>query len=162
MRAWNLRAKEVAYLLNPAFCGRILYNTIKVYNEESNRPLPLPLIYLILPLILHKQTRLQINSRTQLLVWLQRNPEMLIGFSERAKSMISITNEAIELLLQSSMVKLTNNAELAISQTLRPLSKTKYSNTEVKESINKGEHVAKWFVQAGKTETIFVSLGVRP
>lgn len=162
MKAWKDRAKEVAYLLNPAFCGRILYNTIKVYNEVSKRPLPFPLIYLVFPLILHKKTRLIISSRTQLLVWLQRNPEIFIGFSERSKNMVPITNEAIEFLLQSGMIKLTNNAELVISQTLRPISKTKYTNTEVKECITKGEHVAKWFAATGKVETIFISLGVRP
>lgn len=162
MRDWNHRAKEVAYLLNPAFCGRILYNTIKVYNDESKRPFPFPLIYIILPLILHKKTRQLISSRTQFLIWLQRYPELFIGFAERAKDMVQITNEAIELLLQSDVVNLTNAAELEVSQTVRPLSKTKYTNDEIIECITKGEHIAKWFVAAGKVETIFVSLGVRP
>ncbi|MFR2879811.1 MAG: three component ABC system middle component [Lachnospiraceae bacterium] len=38
---------EVAYLLNPTFCGRILYSTIKTYNEILNRAFPFPLIYLV-------------------------------------------------------------------------------------------------------------------
>jgi hypothetical protein len=162
MRDWNHRAKEIAYLLNPAFCGRILYNTIKVYIDESKRPFPFPLIYLILPLILHKRTRQLISSRTQLLIWLQRHPELIIGFAARAKDMVQITNEAIELLLQSGMINLTNAAELEVSHTVRPLSNTQYTNDEIKECISKGEHVAKWFVATGKIETIFVSLGVRP
>lgn len=162
MKDWNHRAKEVAYLLNPAFCGRILYNTIKVYSEEAKRPISFPLIYLVLPLILHKQTRQAISSRTQLLIWLQRYPELLIGFAGRARNMVQITNEAIEFLLQSKMINLTNAAELEVSPIVRSLSKTKYANDEIKECISKSEHVAKWFVSAGKVETIFVSLGVRP
>lgn len=162
MREWNHRAKEVAYLLNPAFCGRLLYNTIKVYNEESKRPFPFPLIYLVLPLILHRKTREVISSRTQLILWQQRYPELLIGFADRTKDMVQITNEAIEFLLQSGIITLTNFGELEISQVIRPLSKAKYTNDEIKDCINKSGHVAKWFVAAGKVETIYVSLGVRP
>ena len=60
MNKWDMRTHEVAYLLNPAFCGRILYSTIKTYNEILNRAFPFPLIYLVLPLVLHKQTRINI------------------------------------------------------------------------------------------------------
>ena len=37
MNKWDMRTHEVAYLLNPAFCGRILYSTIKTYNEILNK-----------------------------------------------------------------------------------------------------------------------------
>ena len=162
LRNWGLRAKEVAYLLNPAFCGRLLYSCIKTYNEITKRAFPFPLIYLILPLILHKKTRQCIASRTQLIIWHQRYPELLIGFAERTKDMVQITNEAMEFLLQSGVVLLTNAAELEISQTSRPLSKTKYVNDEIRDCLNKSEHVAKWFAAAGKVETVYVGLGVRP
>lgn len=162
MKDWTNRAKEVAYLLNPAFCGRLLYNAIKTYNEVTKKTFPLPLLYLVLPLILHKKTRVSISSRTQMIIWQQRNPELLIGFAERTKDMVQITNEAIELLLQSGIVTLTNGAELEFSKTIRPFSKTKYVNDEIKDCINKSEHVAKWFAATGKTETIYVILGVRP
>ena len=162
MKDWNHRAKEVAYLLNPAFCGRLLYNTIKTYNEVTKKTFPFPLLYLVLPLILHKKTRECISSKTQMIIWQQRYPELLIGFAERTKDMVQITNEGIELLLQSSIITLTNAAELEFSQTIRPPSKTKYTNDEIKDCINKSEHVAKWFAATGKTETIYVILGVRP
>lgn len=162
MRSWDNRSREVAYLLNPAFCGRILYSTIKTYNEVSKRAFPFPLIYLVLPLILHKNTREHISSKTQMLMWIQRYPELQVGYAERTKDLATISNEAIEFLLQSGLIQLTNNAELEISKTIRPLSKTKFTNDEVKECIVKGEHVAKWFAGAGKVETIYISLGVRP
>ncbi|HCL4447777.1 TPA: hypothetical protein N2D04_003838 [Clostridium botulinum] len=162
MRDWNSRSKEVAYLLNPAFCGRILYNTIKTYSNITHRAFPFPLIYLILPLVLHKRTRNLINSRTQMLIWLQRYPETLIDFPKRARELVLITNEAIELLLHAGLLQLTNNGELEIVKTVKSLSKTKYTNDEIKDCIKKSEHIAKWFAAAGKVETIFISLGVRP
>ena len=162
MKKWNERAQEVAFLLNPAFCGRILYSAIKNYSENAQRALPFPLIYLILPLILHKSTRDSINSRTQLLIWAQRNPELLIDFPQRARDLIPITNESLEFLLQTGYVQLTPNGELDILITQKALSKTKFVDDEIKECLKKSEHVAKWFAVTGKVETIYIGLGVRP
>jgi predicted DNA-binding ArsR family transcriptional regulator len=95
-------------------------------------------------------------------IWIQRNPEMLIGFADRAQSMVPITNEAVEFLMQSGIVTLTNNAELELAQLFKALSTTKYTNDEIKECISKSSSVAKWFAKAGTVETIYVSWGVRP
>ena len=162
MREWKMRSKEVAYLLNPAFCGRILYGTVKKYNEISNRSFPFPLIYLVLPLVLHKNTRTVINSRTAMLVWTQKYPELLIGFAERASDLVEITNEAIELLLQSELIQLTNEAGVQVNKAIKAMSKTRFVDDEIKECINKSEHVGKWFAMVGSMETIYISLGVRP
>lgn len=162
MKKWSERAQEVAYLLNPAFCGRILYTIIQTYSETTKRPMPFPLVYLTLPLALHKPTRECINSRTQLLVWIQRNPELLIDFSKRTRDLVPITNESLELLLQSKCIELTVNGELDVAKTIKSLSKTKFTDAEIKECLNKSQHIAKWFAAAGKVETIYISLGVRP
>lgn len=162
MKKWDSRATEIAYLLNPAFCGRIIYHAIKTYSTESKRPMPFPLVYLILPMVLHRKTRERIKSITQMHLWIQANPDVLIGFASRTKNMVKITNEAVEFLMQSGLVTLSINAELDISQLFKPLSTTKYVNAEIGECINKSSNVAKWFVKAGKVETIYASWGVRP
>ncbi len=162
MNSWNERTREVAYLLNPAFCGRMLYSVINTYNAKANRAFPFPLVYLVLPLVLHKETRANINSRTQLHLWVQQHPQLLIGFPQRATELIPITNEAIELLLQTEKVVLTPNAELGVPPTSHSLSKTKYADAEIKECLLKCEHIARWFATAGKVENIYIALGVRP
>ena len=162
MKNWENRATEIAYLLNPAFCGRILYHAIKSYQEESKRPMSFPLVYLILPLVLHRKTRERIKSVTQMQIWIQRNPEMLIGFADRAKNLVSITNEAVEFLMQSEIITLTNNAELELAQLVKSINSSKYTNDEIKDCINKSSSVAKWFAKSGTVETIYVSWGVKP
>lgn len=162
MREWKMRSKEVAYLLNPAFCSRILYGAVKKYNEISNRAFPFPLIYLVLPLVLHKSTRELINGKTAMLVWVQKHPELFIGFAQRTSDLVEITNEAVELLLQSELIQLTNEAGLQVNRTIKAMSKTKFVDDEIKECISKSEHVGKWFAIVGSTETIYISLGVRP
>jgi len=162
LKSWENRAIEIAYLLNPAFCGRVIYHAIKTYSEQTSRPLPFSLVYLILPLVLHRKTRERINSVTQMQIWIQRNPDALIGFAERTKNLVKITNEAVEFLMQSKIVTLTNNAELELIRLLPSSSTSKFVNTEIKECINKSSHVARWFAKGGTVETIYSSWGVRP
>lgn len=162
MKKWESRATEIAYLLNPAFCGRIIYHVVKTYSEQTTRPMPFPLVYLILPLVLHRKTRERIKSVTQMQVWIQRNPDLLIGFAERTKNMVKITNEAVEFLMQSGVVVLTNNAELELAKLFKSLSANKYTNVEIKDCIAKSSSIAKWFTKAGKVETIYTNWGIRP
>ena len=162
MKSWNERKHEIAYLLNPAFCGRLLYTAINEYEHKAQHGFPFPLAYLVLPLVLHKQTRSQISSRTQLLQWIHANQYLLIGFARRTKDLVVITNEALELLLQSGMVQITQSGELSISKSQKALSKKRFIDSEIKECITKSEHVARWFANTGKIETIYISLGVRP
>lgn len=86
----------------------------------------------------------------------------MIGFAERTKNLVKITNEAVEFLMQSGIAGLTNNAELELTRLLPSTSASKFVNTEIKECINKSSHVAKWFAKGGTVETIYSSWGVRP
>lgn len=162
MRAWDNRPDEVKNLLNPAFCGRVIYGTVSAYNKSANRDLPFPLVYLILPLILPRPIRIEINSRTQLVNWVQRHQELIFNFGKRAGDLVEITNEAVELMLQTGYIILTDNGELSKVITAGTLSKTKHTDSEVTECLKKAEHVGRWFAGAGKVETIYISLGVRP
>ena len=162
MKNWDSRAKEIAYSLNPAFCSRLLYNTIKSYNTEGNRSFPFPLLYLVLPLLLHRQTREAIESKTQFINWIHNNEPLLIGFAERTKSLVPIVNEALEFLLQSGYIIFSANAEIDICHTVKGLSKTRFAEGDVESCIAKSEHIGKWFARTGRIETIYSALGVRP
>ena len=162
MRAWDNRPDEVKHLLNPAFCGRVIYGTVSAFQNRTHRDFPFPLVYLILPLILPRPIRAEINSRTQLINWVQRHQELLYNFGKRASDLVEITNEAVELLLQTGYMMLTDNGELSKVVTAGTLSKTKHIDSEVEECLNKAEHVGRWFASTGKVETIYSSLGVRP
>lgn len=161
MRKWEERPPETKYLLNPAFCSRLLYAAIFEYESKSGRPMPFPLIYLILPLVLHKRTREKINSVTKLLNWTQANQELLLGFPARAKGLVEITNESIEFLLCSGIAQLTDTGEIIRTPRKRKLSEADYLNEEIKQCIWKSKHVARWFIGAGTTENVYACLGVR-
>ena len=162
MRAWEYRPDEVKNLLNFAFCGRVIYGTVAEYQKNTKRDFPFPLVYLILPLILPRQIRTEINSHTQMTNWIQKHQELVFNFGKRVGDLVEITNEAVEFMLQTGYIKLTDNGELSKVITAGALSKTKFTDSEVTECLNKAEQVGRWFARAGKVETIYTSLGVRP
>lgn len=162
MNSWSMRTPEIAFLFNPAFCGRLLYVTIKTYNEQTDASFPIPLIYLVLPLVLHKETRKLIDSRTQLHLWIQKYPHLLIDFPGRTKGLVEITNESLEFLLQTKLIYVTSNGKLKLNKTSKKISEGKFVDDEISECVRKSKQIGKWFAKAGKVETIFIELGVRP
>lgn len=162
MRQWKDRPLEVQTLFNPAFCGRLILSTITEYQNKSKRDFPFPLVYLILPLVIPSTIRSEISSRTQLLNWVQEHQELIYNLGKRARDFVEITNETIEFLMQAGLLKLTDMGDLSRDEHQGKLSINQFIDDEVKDCLRKAEHVGRWFAEAGKTETIYISLGVRP
>lgn len=162
MREWSKRPEEVRNLMNPAFCGRIIFAAVAEYQKKTNRTFPFPLVYLILPLVLPRQIREKIDSRTKLTNWVQNNQELIYNFAKRANDLIEITNEALEFMMQAGYISITDSGEIEKTITVGSISKTKNSDIEVKECITKAENVARWFATTGAVEIIYFCLGVRP
>ena len=161
MEAWNKRIPEIANLLNPAFCSTIIYHVILEYQKKAKREFPFTLIYLILPIVLHKSTRERITSRTNMVVWIQKYPDVLIGFPGRAKSLVPFANEAVEFLLQQKILQITNG-ELSVVKTLSKSKIDAIADQEIHECYNKAENVGRWFAQMGAEENIYAVWGVKP
>ena len=94
-------------------------------------------------------------------VWLQKNQELLIGYAKRTKSLVPITSEAIEFLLQNATASF-NGDNIVISHPLKPSKLKNISDEEMIECFHKAEAVGKWFARNGTVENIYQSWGVRP
>lgn len=161
MDAWNKRVPEIAYLLNPAFCSTAIYHVILEYQKKVKRGFPFTLVYLILPIVLHKSTRERITSRTNMVVWIQKYPDVLIGFPGRAKSLVPFSNESVEFLLQRNILEMVHS-ELSIVKTLSKTKIDAIADQEILECYKKAEHVGRWFAQMGAEENIYATWGVKP
>ncbi|SER91008.1 three component ABC system middle component [Salisediminibacterium halotolerans] len=163
MKSWGNRPGEISHLLNPAFCGEIIRRTLIAYQQKSETNLEFPLIYLVLPITLHRETRerIELSSRNKMHVWLQANQDIRIGFSERAKQLVPITNEAIQFLLNQRALEIGVEGDLRVTPYRRKKIEG-YSSGEIQDIMKKAEKVGKWFSSAGTTSTIFTMWGVRP
>lgn len=161
MDAWSKRIPEIAYLLNAAFCSSIIYHVILGYQKKAKREFPFTLVYLILPIVLHKSTRERITSRTNMVVWIQKHPDVLVGFPDRAKSLVSFANESVEFLLLQEVLQISNG-ELSVAKTLSKSKINAIEDQEIHECYNKAENVGRWFAQMGAEENIYAAWGVKP
>ena len=163
MTMWEKRPPEVANLLNPAFCGEVILRCIEKYVQTLKQPFPYPLVFLVLPIVLHKRTRESISStkREQLHVWLQSNQERRIEFSQRAQELIPFTRETMTFLLQSGNLEIDSNAGLSVNK-YHPEKIPRGYTQEIDDCFVKSDIVGRWFARAGSPTTIFTMWGVRP
>lgn len=161
MSPWETRPIEIAHLLNPAFCGEVLRRCIRSYNSAGPRQFPFPLVFLVLPIVLHSNTRESIpaNTREHLHVWLQGHQNVRIGFAERARDMVPITKEAIAFLLQVRAVAVNDLAGLRLT---RYVARNITVNEEIADCYRKAEILGRWFARAGTPAIIYTMWGVRP
>jgi hypothetical protein len=103
MTRWVDRPTEVANLLNPAFCGRLLIECA----EQYRRPLPFEFAMLVLPIVLHRDTRTKLprSVATSMLTWVERNPEVRVGFAERVRDLAPFTREALRFCLAHARLR---------------------------------------------------------
>lgn len=163
MKKWDERPIEIANLLNPAFCGEVLRRCIKKYEKIAERPFPYPLVFLILPIVLHKRTResIQSTTREQLHVWLQSHQDVRIDFSLRTRELIPIVKETILFLLSVKGLSINRDGGLSIPK-YRPESLSEDEGAEITDCYRKAEIVGRWFARAGTPTTIYTMWGVRP
>ena len=75
MKRWSERPPEVAHLFNPAFCALLLREAVRGFAEVSPSGMPHPLVFLLLPIVLHKATRESLpgSITTKMHPWLQEH-----------------------------------------------------------------------------------------
>jgi ABC-three component (ABC-3C) system Middle Component 3 len=160
---WEKRPVEIANLLNPAFCGEILRRCINTYQQAVSQSFPYPLIFLVLPIVLHRTTRERISPRQRLSLhaWLEMHQDLKIGFAERAEEFIPLTSEAVIFLLQVGAVTLDEQAGLTVISYKKATIEGQ-NEGDIADCYHKAELVGRWFARAGTAATIYAMWGVRP
>ena len=164
MENWEDRSKIVANLLNPAFCGEILRRAIVSYNEnEENMLFPFSLLYLILPIILHKKTRdnMPQRSSTYFHHWVNENEYLFIDFAGRVKELLPYTKESLMFLLLHNAVEISDNGEIQVNKLSKKLPVGE-NVEEIRTIYKKAELLGKWLRLTGNEQTIYMFLKIRP
>ena len=158
---WNEKPQEIAYLFNPSFLASIILYALDGYGEC----MPFTEVYLICPLILHKETRGRISSsqRSSLYSWAMKNEDVLADFPERASALVVYANEAIEFLLGYKLIEITKEGIMRTSVNKRiQLSKILELDGEISDCMKKAKCIGRWFFKMHTPDNIYSALGVRP
>lgn len=162
MTRWADRPTEVANLLNPAFCGRLLIECA----EQYGRPLPFEFAVLVLPIVLHRDTRTKLprSIATSMQTWIERNPEVRVGFAERVRDLAPFTREALRFSLAHAQLRFRPEAgafEPEQRGSRRGRRAKGPDTAEVRDCLVAAGLIGRWF--AVSTPSAIYSLwGIRP
>jgi hypothetical protein len=165
MKPWTQRPLEEANLLNPAFCCVALTSFAVGYTSIDESGVPFPLVFMSLPIALHKPTRdrLPRDIRTSLAAWVQENAEVKVGFATRVISLKPYTREAIIFGLIQHWLEVRDGGKLrpVVGDTDADRFVRKL-NDEAKECVRRARFVGRWFASAGSSQTVMALWGIRP
>ena len=166
MLEWQQRPVEVAHLFNPAFCGTLIAKTTETYFGSAGHGLPFGLTFLILPIVLHQETRdaLPRRTTTSLLAWIESHQAHLIGFPDRVRRLRPVTREAVMFDLAHGIMRVADGGILvpgvvkvsSTSAALRPLT------VDAQDCVRKSLFLGRWLAGAGTPSTVMASWGIAP
>ena len=162
MKRWYLRPFEIRNLFNPAFCGLIQFRAIQGYEEEDPRGMPFSLSLLVLPLCLHKDSREVIadSSRSYLLKITEKNPQVQVGFANRATAMLPYAFEGFGLLMERGCISVADDGRL---QTVPDKVRKSVTGTDETKSCQRvARFIGKEFARIADRVTIYTTFGIRP
>lgn len=161
---WTERPLEQARLLNPAFVGTLLWGCAKAYSSAAAGNQPFAVSFLVAPAVLHKCTReiLPTTTRTSMVAWLGENPRVLVGFAERAQSLVPLVKEAILFATNGRLIKL-QDAQIVAGARPRAMARfEREASDEVRDCLKKAAFLGKWFALSGEYTTVMALWGVAP
>lgn len=165
MTPWTDRSIEERSLLNPGFCSMLLWHAAQGYASERSVPMAIEISFLVLPFVLHKETResLPTNIRTSLPTWLAEHPIVRTRLGERAVTLRAFTKESLIFggshgLLALAQDGVRGNADMR----KRVNAALKATSDEVRDCAKRAEFLGRWLDKAGGPETVMTLLGVRP
>lgn len=162
MKPWHERPIEIRNLFNPAFCGVILTRAIKAFEQEDGAGMPFSLSLLVLPLCLHRRTRetVRASNRAHFLKVVGTSPEMLVGFPERARSLLPYAMEALGLLMHLGCIEVTGDGRIKL--VAKKVKAKELSTLECQECEQAARLVGREFGRLRDRVTIYTTLGVKP
>jgi hypothetical protein len=158
MSKWRERPQVEATMLNPALLAVLLASAAHDYEKakEKKERMPWPLGFLVLPLVLHRPTRIELpkSTRTHLSTWIRRHPLLRAGFPARASAMVPLTREGIRFGLRAGVLDIDGS-------TIRG-DETNQPTGELGQLIRAAALVGRWLATTDQPSTVFALLGVAP
>ena len=162
MKRWDQRPFEIRNLFNPAFCGLVLFRAMQGYEEEDLSGMPFSLSLLVLPLCLHKDSRevIATGSRSYLLKITEKNPQIQVGFADRATVMLPFAFEGFGLLMERGCISVADSGRF---QTVPDKVRKSITGTDETKSCQRvARFVGKEFARIADRVTIYTSFGICP
>jgi hypothetical protein len=149
-------SKEIGSIQNTALSAVLIWRATAGFSEASDgTPCPLPLLFLILPILYHEDTAalaIQTRKASGLQLFAKKFSEtttnksdVLLGISPRAIVMRRQSLEALRLAISSRLIALRrDNGDAFPVSTTAPIANTPQA---VRPLLNAAEKIGYWFGQ---------------
>ena len=161
---WDERPREVANLFNPAFTSLLLSRTLAGYSGGDGSGMPLVLAYLVLPIVLHPDTRdaLPRAASTTMYGWIAEYPHLKALFPARARRSVPFTQEAIRFGIMYGKLAISAGSLVTGSHRYAQSAMPSDATDEVKLCLQKAAFLGRWFADTESPRTVLATWGVRP
>lgn len=147
---------------NPALAAMLLWRCASGYSAASNRsePIPLPLLFLVLPILLHQETAELVTStlrasglrkfveKFQLAA--QSKTDLLLAIAPRALALRALTAEALGIAVLCRVLAFEDNAARAFSLSdTPPMAGIPHS---IRPLLGGAEKLGAWFAESSLYE----------
>jgi hypothetical protein len=162
---WVHRPDEEAYLLNPAFLALLLREMVKGYSAAVGAGMPLPLVYVAMPVVLHRPTRdvLPRSVLAEMVNWVDGNPQVRLLFADRAKALVPFVREGLVFGTLHGLLAFDDGL------TLRPtprrvgkVSELRGQSADFDACIRASGLIGRWTARSGSAATQMALWGVKP
>ena len=153
--------EEIA-LFNPAFLARILHGAVDDYVKAAGRSMPIPLAFLVTPLVLHKETRSDLprSAASQMQNWIRENPRYAAHVTSRVVGLRVFTGVALRFGLTHGVLLADDGLLAAGSLRRRPSGFGLQETVEIEECLKAGRLVGRWFARQPDTATLLAWWGL--
>ncbi|EGR1391767.1 hypothetical protein ACCF70_000683 [Vibrio parahaemolyticus] len=113
-----MQTNEVTELLNPAFCALVYASIVEGYNSTSKSKIPIYMPYILMPIVLHKDSRRVIptSTRSKFHIWLQNEPQITIGLTDRINSIESHVSKGSMLLNSHGFISMDDESRIFLKR----------------------------------------------
>jgi hypothetical protein len=150
---------------NPAFGVFTIVGFCRSFRDGAATAPALALVYLAIPIAMSGDTQASFsdtNSRTGLLAWLNRYPEIRLDLGARLDASLPIVSAAVKLGLTSRALELSRGGIIGLGSNVPAKAHAERLPREPKQVIRRAERLGTWMAAAGSTGSIFSAFGVVP
>ncbi len=156
--------QEEFNLFNPAYCGFLILNSIREYQQSNKKGFPSSLVYTILPIIMTKAITDSFprTTSTSFVTWVMDNNHNFVNFDERVMGFFEVTQEAIHFLMSNKTININENGLISYtSKSVKKSSKIFNQSSTIKKQVSASNLFGKWMATQEST-TVYSLLGIRP
>jgi hypothetical protein len=156
----TLLARDAQALFNPAFCATLIARAADGHVRQTDDPLPITLAFLVLPIVLHRETREALPAVTaHLATWSERNPLLRTELRQRAPQLTAVTRSALRFGVHHELLRLDPSG-VAVGHMRVPAAPADAGDAAACE--RSAQRLGRWLPRAGPPLTVYALLGLQP